>query len=169
MIKNCHQLSVSEGSFNSGHLTVAFHNIKNLSLAAGSFETGNNGRVSITISNSNLNEIPGGMFKVSQVATITPTLSFQMADSGIGRIASAAFAKYKLDQLSITNTTIGHIDTGAIDNQVQQTLGFINNTFESLARRAMVLSSYHRNTKLVFDGNIFKGKTAINVREQKIT
>lgn len=106
---------------------------------------------------------PRNPFQPSNVvATIRPSLVFQMADSEIGRIASGVFANLILHEVTITNTTIGRVDTDAINNHVKENISFINNTLVSLGRQAMVL---HNSQMLVFDGNKFKGKTAINLKE----
>ncbi|XP_045128035.1 uncharacterized protein LOC123514290 isoform X2 [Portunus trituberculatus] len=171
-IKNCNHLAVTHGSFKSGPLTVIFQNIQKLSLAAGSFEVGNNGRINITISNSTLSEIPSDMFNTthpivrepsrpSGVASATHELVFHVAGSEIGRIAPRAFARCTLHRLTITNTTLSHVDTGAIHNQVQDAISFINNTFVSLGKQAVAFFSSHTNTKLRLDGNIFQGNVPL--------
>lgn len=171
-IKNCQHLTVNQGSFKSGPLTVIFQDIQNLSLAAGSFEVGSNGRISITISNSKLSEVPTDMFNVSRarmqepsqpsgIALVTHNLVFRVTSSEIGRIAPGAFARCTLRRLTITNTTLGHIDTGAIDNQVQDAISFINNTFVSLGIRAVAFLSSHTDTQLRLNGNRFQGNVPL--------
>lgn len=175
-IRNCQNLTVPHGSFKSGPLTVVFQDIKNLTLATGCFEASKNDRINVTILNSTASEFPSGMFRVtepegrlpqdsaqpSSSKAATPTLVFTVADSEIKKVASGVFANFTLREMYIINTIIGRIDTEAINNQVQKTITFNNNTFGSLSQRAVVLHSSPRDTELVFERNNFTSKDAMN-------
>ncbi|KAG0697768.1 hypothetical protein GWK47_026235 [Chionoecetes opilio] len=164
-IRNCSQLTVPRGSFKSETLMIIFNDIQNLRLDADSFKMRKNSHINITISNSNLSEIPSGMLGVSRQRPREPILPsrgykgvvFQVTGSVVGRIAPGVFANHTLHRVTFTNTTIAHIDTGAIDNQLQETISFINNTFVSLGRQAVRLQGNNKISMLVFDGNSFKG------------
>lgn len=175
-ITNCQKLTVPNGSIKSGPLTVIFQDIKNLSLATGCFEASNNSRLNITILNSTVSEFPSQMFSVSGQgertpqdsvqpsghASATPTLILTVVDSEVKKVASGAFGNFTLREVNIINTIIGHIETEAINNQVQKTISFTNNTFMSLDKRAVVLHSSQRTTKLELESNNFTSKITTN-------
>lgn len=179
-IQNCMKLTVPHGSFKSGPLVVIFKDIKNLSLSTGSFEAGNNAHINITILNSTVMVLPRQMSSVlepggrvpqdsvqpSGLISALPSLVFSVIDSDIKRVASGAFANFTLREVYIINTIIRRIDTEAINNQVLKTISFFNNTFISLAKRAVVLQSSLRTIELWLERNNFTSKHIINFKQK---
>lgn len=105
--------------------------------------------------------VPQDSAQPSSFKAATPSLVFTVADSEIKKVGSGVFANFTLREVYIINTTIGHIDTEAINNEVQKSITFNNNTFASLSQRAVVLHSSPRVTEIVFKRNNFTGKDAV--------
>lgn len=112
--------------------------------------------------------VPNDSIQPSGLISSTPSLVFSVIDSDIKRVASGAFANFTLREVYIISTIIRQIDTEAINNQVLKTINFFNNTFISLAKRAVVLQSSLRTIELILERNNFTSKHTINFKQMLI-
>ncbi|XP_042212305.1 uncharacterized protein LOC121859513 isoform X2 [Homarus americanus] len=169
-MESCQRLAIQPQSFkHSNRLQIVLQNITDLHLMRGSFEMDalRHIRVNLTITNSTFNDIPSNTFMTTQFNNRTTntrnppqqTLIFQVHNSVIHNIQTAAFGNFILKEFYIVNSTLGFIASNAVNNSITKRIQLVNTTVRELERNAIVLHN-SADEGVLFENNQFEGDIA---------
>lgn len=126
-------------------------------------------RIHLTIDNSTSSGFPTNTFAtlnltpeeegfVNLARASVPKLQIEVQNSSILTLATGTFGNFTLQGFSIINSSIGLIESEAVNNPVAEVFKIINTTITQLKRHALVLHKSLKTKGILLANNSFTGK-----------